>query len=129
MLRASLTTVLTLVAFYSKPVAADDNCYTMTYSDASLGPCEWAKVRETDNRVTQALNLLLLKARQNFPEDLFSKDIESNQTGWETWAHSECKLEGGITMGTAAIVIEPVCRQRLDVERVQSLDAMRSSIS
>ncbi len=58
----------------------------------------------------------------------FKSQIERTQREWKSWAADECDLEAGSIMGTASIVAEPICKERLAKDRANRLDEISSNL-
>lgn len=122
---------MTVVSALCGAASAKDTCYETSKSHVDESNCEWAIANRTHREMMEKLRDLLIKSsslKTQSGEVIFNDRIETDQNQWEKWAKSHCSLEGDITMGTAAITDEPLCRQRLDLERAKTLETMTQQL-
>ncbi|UAJ09542.1 lysozyme inhibitor LprI family protein [Glacieibacterium megasporae] len=125
-----IVVALALVTAPNKPAQRAEDCYHKTDSHVAEAACESMKA-DGASRKLQRYYRQVFRAAAEFSKTTstisFTKQIQRNQARWSLWAADECRLEGEVTMGSAAITIEPICRQRLSAQRLTELKSIGAS--
>lgn len=59
----------------------------------------------------------------------FGPDLRATQDDWQSWMERQCRLEGDITMGSAAGRVEAACIERLARDRAEVLEKIAKRLT
>lgn len=101
-------------------------------SNAEQTLCAFARAREAHARMLERFDYAVRMAKR-FSETMSVEDVgpelRAVQGEWQAWMERQCRLEGDITLGSAAGRAEAACIERLVRERIETLDKLAERLN
>lgn len=132
MLREALIVLLALTV--SDVAFANQGCSGTAFgSHAEQIACEMRQTQAELREVDAALdNVKAANARSEkisgIKPELFTGQIDDDQKLWRLWIEKDCRLQGGVTMGTAGADVEQQCLQEGYARRVHELNQIARTL-
>jgi uncharacterized protein YecT (DUF1311 family) len=122
---------LVAIALCGTPIPAPAaDCSDEMMDSYQRAECWDARVKSSEAKARKSYDRALVAAKNVMAEcELnldFRPEIKESQRLWKRWMEKECVLEGGVHLNS--IVVEPECRERLTLGRIEALDDMANSL-